>query len=329
MVGSTRLWYKMRTNEILDFFVTNESRGLASSEVTQRASKFGYNPALVFGKESAAFFKYKVLRDGRNKDVASDKLVYGDIIILKKGDIVPCDLRILKVNKFSVNEEKLTGNYAPTIKNSLNINKLSPKPSQKNMLFAGTAVLNGAAQAIVVSYKVPKVMQHKKVKTSKILRQNNIVNNTVSRPSNIKGVDLVVFDDLNQEYEVIKAAQLIFMQKNIPIVCFLQSSVTNKVRTSLPEASVIKSLSHKITKEVVILNSLTSGQKLKAVANFNRQGFKVLYVYRGEKYQPAAGLASINLIINKKSQQLALYNASLIAGRLQLSGLSSILHNKI
>ena len=49
-----------------------------------------------------------VIRDGKEEKINSDKIVEGDILILKSGNQVPCDLKLLK-GELSVNESNLTG----------------------------------------------------------------------------------------------------------------------------------------------------------------------------------------------------------------------------
>ena len=49
-----------------------------------------------------------VIRDGKEEKLNSDKIVEGDILILKSGNQVPCDLKLLK-GELSVNESNLTG----------------------------------------------------------------------------------------------------------------------------------------------------------------------------------------------------------------------------
>ena len=43
-----------------------------------------------------------VLRDGKKRSMPADGLVTGDIVFLKRGDIVPADLRLIKVDGLQV-----------------------------------------------------------------------------------------------------------------------------------------------------------------------------------------------------------------------------------
>ncbi len=57
-----------------------------------------------------------VLRDGKSIRIPSAELVSGDVFFLEKGDIVPCDGRLLFSNELSVDESSLTGESAAVFK---------------------------------------------------------------------------------------------------------------------------------------------------------------------------------------------------------------------
>lgn len=93
-----------------------------------------------------------VLRDGKAIVLADKELVPGDIIILRAGDKVPADGRILESNSLKVNEAALTGESESVhkIAESIQADALQPA-DQKNIVFKGTAVVLGNARAVVVS----------------------------------------------------------------------------------------------------------------------------------------------------------------------------------
>lgn len=93
-----------------------------------------------------------VIRDGIEQKIKTHDVVVGDIILLKTGDFVPSDIRIIEAQNLKCNESSLTGE-------GLSINKQSDKLSQKNptlsqqsnMCFSGTSVTSGRAKGIVVA----------------------------------------------------------------------------------------------------------------------------------------------------------------------------------
>ena len=95
--------------------------------------------------------KSKVLRDGKIKDIVSENIVSGDIIILESGDKVPADCKILESKDIFVNEATLTGETYPSEKSDVAIlNKDVPLRKRLNSLFMGTFVISGTAKALVI-----------------------------------------------------------------------------------------------------------------------------------------------------------------------------------
>jgi len=93
-----------------------------------------------------------VLRDGVKKEIDTSELVPGDIIILKSGDLVPADARLIEAVSFSVDEASLTGESEPSKKTTDVIKGDNiPLGDRKNMIYSGCLVANGNATAVVTS----------------------------------------------------------------------------------------------------------------------------------------------------------------------------------
>lgn len=91
-----------------------------------------------------------VRRGGQSLKIPSKELVPGDIVILREGDKIPSDCRLLTIKNLEVNESLLTGESNPVTKN-LEIYPLGTTlTDQKNMVFMGTTVTRGSASAIVI-----------------------------------------------------------------------------------------------------------------------------------------------------------------------------------
>jgi magnesium-transporting ATPase (P-type) len=96
--------------------------------------------------------KAKVLRDGKEKELNSEELVPGDVVLLASGTKVPADLRLVHTIELKIEEAMLTGESAPAEKvtNPVKEENLTPG-DQRNMAFMGTIVVGGRAKGIVVS----------------------------------------------------------------------------------------------------------------------------------------------------------------------------------
>lgn len=95
--------------------------------------------------------KAKVLRDGKEKEINSEELVPGDIVLLASGAKVPADLRLIHTIELKIEEAMLTGESLPAEKSANPIKEDNLTPGdQRNMAFMGTVVVNGRAKAVVV-----------------------------------------------------------------------------------------------------------------------------------------------------------------------------------
>ena len=94
----------------------------------------------------------RVRRSGNEKDIASDAIVPGDIVLVEAGSIVPADGRVLSSKNLSVQEASLTGESLSVEKHISRIdNPLIPIGDRMNMIYMGTAVTYGRGEAVITS----------------------------------------------------------------------------------------------------------------------------------------------------------------------------------
>ncbi|MBZ0155994.1 MAG: HAD-IC family P-type ATPase [Alphaproteobacteria bacterium] len=95
--------------------------------------------------------KARVIRDGREREIRSEELVPGDIVLLASGTRVPADLRLVHTIELRIEEAMLTGESLPAEKTPAPIREEHLSPGdQRNMAFMGTMVVNGRGRGIVV-----------------------------------------------------------------------------------------------------------------------------------------------------------------------------------
>ena len=96
--------------------------------------------------------KTRVVRGGYEKEIDSEELVIGDVVLLKSGDKVPADGRIIESKGLKINEASLTGESQAVAKEaSDSLSGLASLPERTNMVFMGTIVEEGRAIVIVVA----------------------------------------------------------------------------------------------------------------------------------------------------------------------------------
>jgi len=92
-----------------------------------------------------------VLRNNKETEIAAVELVPGDIIILRTGDRIPADARLIEAVNLKVDEASLTGESVPIGKMSDPIEGEVSVGDRRNMVFMGTAAVYGRAKAIVTA----------------------------------------------------------------------------------------------------------------------------------------------------------------------------------
>lgn len=93
-----------------------------------------------------------VKRDGELKEISSEDVVPGDIIIIDAGRYIPCDLRLIEAANLKIEESALTGESVPVDKDANLIleDKNIPLGDQKNMAFMSTLVSHGRGVGVAV-----------------------------------------------------------------------------------------------------------------------------------------------------------------------------------
>jgi Mg2+-importing ATPase len=94
--------------------------------------------------------KAQVMRDGKPVEVGVEELVPGDLVLLSAGSSVPGDCLIIDSTDLFVDEAVLTGETFPVEKRPGVVPADAPLSSRENVLFMGTHVISGSAEAVVV-----------------------------------------------------------------------------------------------------------------------------------------------------------------------------------
>jgi potassium/sodium efflux P-type ATPase len=101
--------------------------------------------------KSMVVSRARVLREGREKEVVTEDLVPGDVVLLTSGIRVPADLRLIQTIELKAEEAALTGESIPVEKVTQPIPEENLTPGdQKNMVFMGTIIVSGRGRGIVV-----------------------------------------------------------------------------------------------------------------------------------------------------------------------------------
>jgi Ca2+-transporting ATPase len=94
--------------------------------------------------------KASVIRDGREQHIDAAEVVPGDLLVMREGDKISADGRIIQTFQLRVQESILTGESVPVQKTCEDLPGTRETADQTNMVFSGTIVTRGKGKAIVV-----------------------------------------------------------------------------------------------------------------------------------------------------------------------------------
>jgi magnesium-transporting ATPase (P-type) len=92
-----------------------------------------------------------VVRDARIERVPSAELVRGDLLVLGEGDAVGADARLVQAAALRVQEASLTGESEAVLKNPATLSAPAALGDRLDMVFKGTAVVQGTGRAVVTA----------------------------------------------------------------------------------------------------------------------------------------------------------------------------------
>jgi Mg2+-importing ATPase len=89
-------------------------------------------------------------RDGSPQEVPVEGIVPGGVILVRAGDVIPGDCRLLKARDLFVDEAALTGETFPVEKAVGILTAAPPLGQRSNVVFLGTHVVSGTGKAVAV-----------------------------------------------------------------------------------------------------------------------------------------------------------------------------------
>jgi sodium/potassium-transporting ATPase subunit alpha len=89
----------------------------------------------------------RVLRDGVEIEMDAADLVVGDVVVLREGDGVPADARLIATTGLKVDNSSLTGESEPQLR-TVGTSQAALLDS-RNLVFSGTLVTSGTGRAVV------------------------------------------------------------------------------------------------------------------------------------------------------------------------------------
>ena len=91
------------------------------------------------------------MRDGKETRIAGAEVVRGDLLILREGDRVAADGRLVEAHDLLVDESLLTGESVPVAKSAAIDSAPAEAEATRANVFSGTLVVKGTGRAVVVA----------------------------------------------------------------------------------------------------------------------------------------------------------------------------------
>lgn len=120
----------------------------------------------------------QVYRDGQIKTVTTDDLVLGDVVVLKNGDQIPADARVIE-GEVAVNEALLTGEA----------DEISKKANDE--LMSGSFVVNGECQAELTRVGADSYISQLTAKAKKMTNNESDMIKAIDRIVKLAGIAII------------------------------------------------------------------------------------------------------------------------------------------
>lgn len=130
-----------------------------------------------------------VIREGAIEEIRSENIVPGDLLLLKEGDKVPADARLIEANNLIINDAVLTGESESKSLNHIPF--FGDYLKSPNMVFAGTFIESGVGKAIVFSSGMDTELGEIAHQTKEVEERISPIEKEISRVSKI--VALIAF----------------------------------------------------------------------------------------------------------------------------------------
>ncbi len=119
-----------------------------------------------------------VVRNGQNETINAEELVPGDIVLLKSGDKIPADIRLIESKDLRVEESPLTGESTSVEKSIEAVDEKAIIGDRLSMAFSGTVITYGKATGVVIATgaatelgKINEMMSNVEAITTPLLQQ--------------------------------------------------------------------------------------------------------------------------------------------------------------
>lgn len=194
-----------------------------------------------------------VLSNGMQEKIPAKELVKGDVIVLRAGDVVPADIRLIEAHDLLVEESILTGESEASEKSHAVLTEEESIGDQKNMAFSGTLVQSGSAVGVVVETgntteigKINQALQSVEQQTTPLIKKINRLNKQIFQGILCLSLFLVIFTIFRygMDWHILLSATIALVVSMVPegLPAVLTMILSVGVHEMAKEKAIIKGL---------------------------------------------------------------------------------------
>lgn len=265
-------------------------------------------------------YNVKVFRDGEEKIIDSSLLVPGDIVLMESGDKVSADMRIISCANLQVDESILTGESTNISKVSNTLPNDVSLAERTNMLYAGTSIITGRVEAVVVATGLNTVIGNIFDTVSNMKEEKSPLTIRMNKLS--KQISILVIIIAFIIAIVLKSKGISGTEIFMSVVALSVSAMPEGLPLALTMALTITS--NKMMKKKVIVKKLNYVESLGSCTviatdktgtlTVNEQTAKVICLPSNEKYyisgigyNPIGEIEKVNIEDHRLIDKIALY----------------------
>ena len=238
--------------------------------------------------------KARVLRQGHEREIASELLVPGDVVLLESGVKVPADLRLFRTVELRVDEAILTGESLPVEKTAAALPEENLTPGdQKNMAFLGTVVLMGRGRGVVVETGEHTILGGIAEEVKRITPSQAPLQKKFARFANVLGLIVLAASALLFLLGVLtgEAAQDMFMTVVAAAVAAIPEGLPVVVTITLARSVALMAKRNAIIRKLPAVETLGSTTVICSdkTGTLTKNEMTVKLIYDGEKAYEVTG----------------------------------------
>jgi Ca2+-transporting ATPase len=140
---------------VISFFIGEIVDGIVILVIVIFNAVFGFVQEFKAEKSIEALKKLTalktiVIRNGKEREIPSEELVPGDLVMIDTGTKIPADVRLIEAIELGILESSLTGESTSVAKNVALLKGKVAIADQRDMAFSSTIVTRGKGKGVVV-----------------------------------------------------------------------------------------------------------------------------------------------------------------------------------